>query len=189
MPVTLTNADAIQLNGSTTVHYSEAMRGGMGDVGFGGSFRSGLSLNPVYGTSSTTSASAPSTTAASTGDFDDEHLVPAGRDPETHFRQLGFSQTQARRLADAPTHQREAMMHEFGYRRERTRQTMNTIGNVVRDLGAGVRDFFRPAPQAAAPQREVVYQQAAPQGMSTTTMALIGAAGLAGAFLLMKAAD
>jgi hypothetical protein len=35
----------------------------------------------------------------------------------------------------------------------------------------------------------VVYQQAAPQGMSTTTMALIGAAGLAGAFLLMKAAD
>jgi len=179
LPVTLTNPDAIQLNGSTTVHYSTRMSGA--GMGFGTAFAQNLATSAAVG-----AASAP---AASTGDFGDEHLVPAGRDPQTHFRQLGFSQTQARRLADAPVSQREALMHEFGYRREQSRQTFAAIGGVLQNIGSEVRDFFRPAERAATPEREVVYREAAPQGMSTTTMALIGAAGLAGAFLLMKAAD
>lgn len=187
--VRLVMPELILMHGSDTV-YPEPGYGRnvvppnpMGD--FGSSFRSGLSLNIGSGASPTTSA--PATTSSSTADFGDEHIVPAGRDPETHFRQLGFSQTQARRLAEAPVSQREAMMHEYGYRRQRTQQTLQQIGGVLSSLGREARDFFRPTQQAAAPEREIVYREAQPQGMSMTTMALIGVAGLAGAFLLMKA--
>jgi hypothetical protein len=188
-PVRLIKPELILMHGSDTV-YPEPGYGRnvapptpMGD--FGGNYLIGRSLNP-YPTTTGTTTSAPSATSSSTADFGDEHIVPAGRDPETHFRQLGFSSQQARRLAEAPASQREAMMHEYGYRRQRTQQTLNALGGVLSSIGREARDFFRPA-QQAAPRTEVVYREAAPQGMSMTTMALLGAAGLAGAFLLMKA--
>lgn len=181
-PVRLVKPELILMHGSDTVHPEPGYGRNVAPPTPMGNFGNYLIGQAMV----SSAANAPSATSGSTADSGDEHIVPAGRDPETHFRQLGFSSQQARRLAEAPASQREAMMHEYGYRRQRTQQTLSAIGGVLSSIGREARDFFRPT-QQAAPQTEVIYREAAPQGMSMTTMALLGAAGLAGAFLLMKA--